>query len=104
MHETQSFSLRAALRRCLTENRRAGKRQSAAAPIRQGELSPAAKYRQAKPNPSKLIQIKLLGFAWSYSSESGLFNGLWRIQIKNFLSFLPAAKTGKAGGLKSATG
>jgi hypothetical protein len=25
----------------------------------------------------------LLGFAWFYSSESGLFNGLRRIQIKN---------------------
>src|ERR1700686_4509938 len=30
----------------------------------------------------------MLGFIWFYSSESGLFNGLRRIQIKNFLSRL----------------
>jgi hypothetical protein len=27
----------------------------------------------------------MLGFAWFYSSELGLFNGLQRIQIKKFL-------------------
>ena len=40
---------------------------------------------RGKINPShpKLIQIKLLGFAWFYSSELGLFNGLQQFQIKN---------------------
>src|SRR5208282_1826257 len=39
---------------------------------------------QANPSPAKPIQIKLLGFAWFYSSESGLINGLQRIPNKNF--------------------
>jgi hypothetical protein len=29
-------------------------------------------------SPAKLIQTKLLGFAWFYSFESGLFSGLRR--------------------------
>jgi hypothetical protein len=33
---------------------------------------------QAKPDPTKLNQAKLLGFAWFCSSESGLFKGLRR--------------------------
>jgi hypothetical protein len=41
---------------------------------------------QANPNPAKQIQIKLLGFAWFYSSESGLINGLRRFQIRIFFS------------------
>jgi hypothetical protein len=40
---------------------------------------------QANPSLTKQIQIKLLGFAWFYSSESGLINGLQRIQIRIFL-------------------
>jgi hypothetical protein len=39
---------------------------------------------QANPSPTKQIQIKLLGFAWFYSSESGLINGLQPIPNKNF--------------------
>jgi hypothetical protein len=35
---------------------------------------------------TKQIQIKLLGFPWIPLAESGLFNGLQRIQIKNFFS------------------
>ena len=35
---------------------------------------------------AKQIQIKLLGFPWIPLAESGLFNGLQRIQIKNFFS------------------
>jgi hypothetical protein len=38
---------------------------------------------QASPSPAKQ---KALGFIWSYSSESELFNGLRRIQIKNLFS------------------
>jgi len=42
------------------------------------------------PNPSpssaKLIQIKMLGFTWFYSSDSGLINGLQRFQIRIFSS------------------
>jgi hypothetical protein len=34
-------------------------------------------------NKSKENQAKILGFPWIYSSDSGLFNGLRRIQIKN---------------------
>ena len=45
----------------------------------------AAKQNQAKPNQAKLNQAILLGLIWFYSSESGLFNGLQRIQIKNSL-------------------
>jgi hypothetical protein len=40
---------------------------------------------QAKPSSAKQIQTKLLGFAWFYSSESGLINGLQRFQIEIFL-------------------
>jgi hypothetical protein len=47
--------------------------------------SPLAKPGQAKPSSAKQIQAKLLGFAWFYSSESGLINGLHRFQIKIFL-------------------
>jgi hypothetical protein len=43
-----------------------------------------AKPGQANPSPAKPIQIKLLGFAWFYSSESGLIKGLQRIPNKNF--------------------
>jgi hypothetical protein len=35
-----------------------------------------------EPSGAKQNQAKLLGFAWLYSSESGLFNGLRRIQTK----------------------
>jgi hypothetical protein len=35
---------------------------------------------------SKEIQIKLLVFPWIPLADSGLFNGLQRIQIKNFVS------------------
>jgi hypothetical protein len=52
--------------------------------------SSEAKQIQANPSPNKQNQIKLLGFIWFYSSESGLFNGLRRIQIK---SFLPLGRT-----------
>src|SRR5271169_3909645 len=38
--------------------------------------------RQTAPSKTKQIQVKLLGFAWFYSSESGLFNGLQRFQIE----------------------
>jgi hypothetical protein len=48
-------------------------------------LGRAAKPIQINPNQSKQIQAKRLGFAWFYSSESGLFNGLRRIQIKKSL-------------------
>jgi hypothetical protein len=41
---------------------------------------------QAKPNQTKSNQAKLLGFIWFYSSETGLFNGLQRIQIKKSFS------------------
>jgi hypothetical protein len=35
----------------------------------------------------------MLGFAWFYSSESGLFNGLRRIQTRKiWVSFSPCAK------------
>jgi hypothetical protein len=38
---------------------------------------------QIKPSKTKTkIEAKKLGFPWFYSSESGLFNGLRRIQIK----------------------
>jgi hypothetical protein len=39
-------------------------------------------------SPAKPIQIKLLGFAWFYSSKSGLINGLQRFQIRIFLLVL----------------
>ena len=45
---------------------------------------PQSKPGQANPSPAKPIQIKLLGFAWFYSSESGLINGLQRFQIRIF--------------------
>src|SRR5208282_5801556 len=45
---------------------------------------PQSKPGQANPSPAKPIQIKLLGFAWFYSSESGLIKGLQRIPNTNF--------------------
>ena len=53
-----------------------------------GSLGPFRKTKQiqAKPSPAKLNQAKVLGFTWFYSSESGLFNGLRRIQIRIFFS------------------
>ena len=44
----------------------------------------AAKLFQAEPSLAKLIQAKLLGLAWFYSSNSGLINGLRRNPNKNF--------------------
>jgi hypothetical protein len=45
--------------------------------------------RPIRPIPAKQIQAKALGFAWFYSSDSGLFNGLRRKkQKKSSLSFL----------------
>jgi hypothetical protein len=46
------------------------------------DLGPVAKPPQATVNKSKQMKAKLLGFAFIYFSESGLFNGLRRIQIK----------------------
>ncbi len=51
---------------------------------------PQSKPGQANPSPAKPIQIKLLGFARFYSSESGLFKGLQRIPNKNIRIFLPS--------------
>jgi hypothetical protein len=36
---------------------------------------------------TKKIQMKRLGFPWIPSADSGLFNGLQRIQIKKLLFF-----------------
>ena len=44
---------------------------------------PLAAGSSERPNYSKQNQIKSLGFPWFYSSESGFFNGLRPIQIKN---------------------
>jgi hypothetical protein len=41
---------------------------------------------QENPNESKENQGKILAFPWIPLAESGLFNGLRRIQIKNFFS------------------
>jgi hypothetical protein len=51
-----------------------------------------AKLFQASPSPAKLNQAKLLGLAWFYSSESGLFNGLQRFPNKNFSPHPSAGK------------
>ncbi|HKI13916.1 MAG TPA: hypothetical protein VKA12_02715, partial [Roseiarcus sp.] len=48
---------------------------------------PQSKPGQANPSPAKPIQIKWLGFAWFYSSESGLINGLQRFPNKNLRIF-----------------
>jgi hypothetical protein len=40
---------------------------------------------------TKQIQRKLLGFPWIPLAESGLFNGLQRIQIKNSFSLASAS-------------
>jgi acetoacetate decarboxylase len=45
-------------------------------------IAPRAKLIQTKSSETKQIQAKTLGFAWSYSDESGLFNGLQRFQIR----------------------
>jgi hypothetical protein len=50
----------------------------------------AAKENQGKSKEKALeSKDKILGLSWFYSSDSGLFNGLRRIQIKNSLSFRP---------------
>ncbi len=48
--------------------------------------NPQSKPGQANPSSAKLIQIKMLGFTWFYSSDSGLINGLQRFQIRIFSS------------------
>jgi hypothetical protein len=53
--------------------------QLAGAPIRS---APAARINA---NKTKEIQAKKLAFPWIPLVESGLFNGLQRIQIKNLL-------------------
>jgi hypothetical protein len=50
--------------------------------IRPQVYSAKSKLLQANPRPAKQVQAKMLGFIWVYSSESGLFNGLRRFQIK----------------------
>src|SRR5271170_3312299 len=42
------------------------------------QVGKAAESVQARPSLAKQNQAKKLGFAWFYSSESGLFNGLQR--------------------------
>jgi hypothetical protein len=44
---------------------------------------PGGQYVQANPSQSKQKCLVLLGFAWFYSSEPGLFNGLPRKKQKN---------------------
>jgi hypothetical protein len=49
--------------------------------------------RQINPSKTKEFQGKKLGFPWIPSADSGLFNGLRRIQIKKILSlFQPGAE------------
>src|ERR1700722_11272080 len=67
-----------ARRRDLQSNSLSDARAGARSPSRRS----ATKQNQAKPSQAKLNQAILLGFIWFYSSESGLFNGLQRIQIK----------------------
>jgi hypothetical protein len=69
--------------------RRVARRRLAGAPIRS---APAAKINA---NKSKEIQAKKLAFPWIPLAESGLFNGLQRIQIKKsrrpkYLQFVSA--------------
>jgi hypothetical protein len=54
------------------------RRVGSAQPTPSRRIRPAAEQRQAKPSLTKQNQAKLLGLAWFYSSESGLFNGLRR--------------------------
>jgi hypothetical protein len=46
---------------------------------------------QINPSKSKLKQAKKLAFPWISLADSGLFNGLLRIQIKIFSPFDDAA-------------
>ena len=61
--------------------------------------NPQSKPGQANPSPAKLIQIKMLGFTWFYSSESGLINGLQRfpsaVSRKNAMFFRNGDMKGK---------
>jgi hypothetical protein len=56
------------------------------------------------PSKTKQIQTKMLGFAWFYSSESGLFNGLQRFQIRNSLLPFPPPSAAQGGGLSRRSG
>jgi hypothetical protein len=48
---------------------------------------------EIQPSPTKQNQIKMLGFTWFYSSESGLFNGLPPIPNKKIrASYRPAGR------------
>jgi hypothetical protein len=51
-------------------------------PLSRASIVAAASDR--RPNPTKQNQVKLLGFALFYSSDSGLSNGLRAKKIKNF--------------------
>ncbi|HEY1452645.1 MAG TPA: hypothetical protein VGF57_04200 [Roseiarcus sp.] len=58
-----------------------------------------AKLPQTIASPRKLKQIKLLAFAFSYFSESGLFNGLHAIQTRKIWlpsPYLAAARKARA--------
>src|SRR5580700_9615194 len=48
--------------------------------IREAPAQPKGEFRARKV---KKNQGKILAFPWISLAESGLFNGLWRIQIKN---------------------
>jgi hypothetical protein len=47
---------------------------------------------QILPSQTKQNQTRMLGFAWFYSSESGLFSGLRREKLNKFALFLLAAE------------
>ncbi len=55
-----------------------------------------------RPRKGFAADAKTLGFAWFYSSESGLFNGLQRFQIRNSLlaCLLAAGCPARAQGLR----
>ena len=67
-----------------SDSARRNRRRRRGAPER-STRSPRSDRTQTNPSPAKQIQAKLLGFVWFYSSESGLFNGLRRFQIKNLV-------------------
>ena len=91
-----SFVCRNSLRLARPEFRRGRPRASRS----KMQIQPARVFLPSKSNPSrtKQNQAKLLGFVWFYSSESGLFNELRRIQIRNFC---PASRSRSGCGRKS---
>jgi hypothetical protein len=64
----------------------------------------ASARRPNSPKQNQAIPSKILGFAWFYSSDSGLFNGLRRKKYKKSFPLPRRPRTSSEGGFDSSGG